>query len=138
MSQYLIAQNRTQTGYDFQVVGFPTQGAASAQIILFINNDLSWTKVIISYIITSRKDLFLAAFPVLGFQFSSSTSNSYVYRYSLPGWVNPAAPVGAVAEFAGFRTSTPQIQLLKINSASIDVLNGILSVNITANLRAPL
>lgn len=138
LSQYLFAQNKSQNGYDFEVVGFPIQGAASAQIILFIDNDLSWTRFIISYIITSRKDLFLGAFAMLGFQFSSATTNSYVYRYQLPNWVKPASGLGSVAEFAGFRTSTPQIQLLKINSATIDPLTGLLSVNITANLTTPL
>lgn len=120
------------------MAGFPIQGGNSAQIILFIDNDLSWTRFIISYIITSRKDLFLGAFSMLGFQFSSSTANSYVYKYQLPNWVTPNSAMGSVAEFAGFKTSTPQIQLLRINMANIDPLTGILSVTITATLTSPL
>lgn len=138
LSQYLIAQNRSQPGYDFSVVGFPLQGTSSAQIILFINNDLAWTRIIITYIITSRKDLFLGAFPILGYQFSSNSNKTYVYKYALANWLNPAAPVISLAQLAGFRTSTPQIQMLKINSATIDAFNGVLSVNITVDISAPL
>jgi hypothetical protein len=138
LSQYLVAQNKTQPGYDFSVVGFPLQGTSSAQITLFINKDLTWTRIIITYIITSRKDLFLGTFPVLGYQFSSSSNKTFIYKYTLPNWVNPASPVISLAQFAGFRTSTPQIQTLKINGASINAFNGILSVNITVDISAPL
>jgi len=85
----------------------PLDGKSSAQIILFINNDLTWTRILISYIITSRKDLFLGCFPILGHQFSSASNKTYTYKYALPNWINPAATVISLAQFAGFRTATP-------------------------------
>ena len=58
-----MVQSKGGMVYDFSVVGFAI-GASSAQINLWINNDLSWSKIMISYMITSRKDLFLGSFPV--------------------------------------------------------------------------
>jgi hypothetical protein len=118
--------------YDFYVVGFPI-GSSSAQINLWINNDMSWAKIVISYIISSRKDLFLGSFPVLTYPFLNSPNNTFLYKYGLPNWTNPTSPVSSVAQFAGFRTSIPNLQSLKINSAIIDTSSGFLSINITAD-----
>ena len=103
-----MVQSKGGMVYDFSVVGFAI-GASSAQINLWINNDLSWSKIMISYMITSRKDLFLGSFPVFTYPFINSPNNTYLYKYGLPNWINPAAPLNSVAEFAGFRTTTPKL-----------------------------
>ena len=85
------------TGYDFVVGSSPSAGYSNAQIYLFINNDGSWTKITITYIITSRADLFLGAFAVPFYLFSNTATTTYNFKYSLPNWNTPSSPVASLA-----------------------------------------
>jgi hypothetical protein len=65
------------------VEALPVKGATSAQLLLFINDDASWTKIIISYIITSRTDLFLGTLSLPAYQLTALANNINTYVYAL-------------------------------------------------------
>jgi len=48
--------------FDFSVRSLPYDGSNVAKIALLINEDPSWTKVRVTYMISSRKDMYLGAF----------------------------------------------------------------------------
>lgn len=63
-------------GIDFSVVAFQIQGTTRGQIILYIDNGLSWIRIGISYIISAKKDLFVGTVVASGFQFQQKNSNN--------------------------------------------------------------
>ena len=56
---------------------------ANAQVILNINNDKSWLKVVISYIISGRSDFLVGFFGVSGFEFTKINPTNFEYKYAL-------------------------------------------------------
>jgi hypothetical protein len=95
----------------------PSADFSNAQIYLLINNDGSWTKITVSYIITSRKDIFLGSFAVPFYLFSNPATTTYKFKHSLPNWKAPSSPVSSLSQIAGLRATSISISSIKINSA---------------------
>ena len=55
--------------WDFLVRGGPGATSSSAEIVLFISDDNTWSSLQVSYLISSRSDLFLGSFIADGFIF---------------------------------------------------------------------
>lgn len=58
-----------------------------AQIAFFITEDSSWTILDISYLASSRKDLFIGSFIADGYIFQSGDSNLITVNYGVPNYI---------------------------------------------------
>ena len=84
ISDYVMG--RPEYGMDFSVGGYQISGSSSANLILSAKKDGSWSKIVISYIVTSRNDFFLGSFTISSQQFQPLGNNQYTYGHSLVYW----------------------------------------------------
>jgi hypothetical protein len=94
--------------YDFSVRAGRGNNPSSAQVILFISDDATWTTLTISYLISSRNDLFLGSFIADGYIFQSTASNQLTVRFGIPNWSPTNVLVTGITEFSGIRTFVTQ------------------------------
>ena len=64
-----ILSNQFSSNWDFSVRGGAGESASSARIVVIISDDAGWTRLAVSYLISSRSDLFLGAFIADGYIF---------------------------------------------------------------------
>ena len=113
ISEYVM--DRTDKGFDFVVGGYQINTSPSASLVLFANRDGSWSRIVISYIITSRNDFFFGSFAVSNYQLISSNSNQYTYKHPLNNWSSSSShSVYQQAHISGLRTAASKITTLKI------------------------
>lgn len=79
-----------------------------AQLSLFINEDSSWVSLRLSYLISSRADLYSGSFIADGYLFQSSTSNTIKFYYSVPNWTPTTITVFSATQISGIRTYLSQ------------------------------
>ena len=121
---------------DFMVVG-SMENKTNAKIILFVNNDNSWIRITVTYIITSRNDLFIGSFAALG-SLLNQTGKTYSYEYCIKNWTQPKTKITSVAVLSGFRTSVFLIPQIKVNSGKINIKTGIITIKLTIKLKTPI
>ena len=94
----------------------PTQ----IKIILLINNDNSWSRLKISYLITARQDLWTGAFLVDTLSYYNRSNNNFEIQYVIPDWKGlGAARVEGFTGLAGMRTSANVIPMLMIKGVNV-------------------
>jgi hypothetical protein len=119
--------------YDFSVRAGKGSNPSSAQIILFISDDATWTTLTISYLISSRSDLFLGSFIADGYIFQSTASNQLTVRFGVPNFSATNTLVSGVAEFSGIRTFVTQPLQLSFVSNNINAQSGVMTIVISTN-----
>ncbi len=119
--------------YDFSVRAGRGSNPSSAQIILFLSDDATWTTLTISYLISSRSDLYLGSFIADGYIFQSTASNQLTVRFGIPNWSATNTQVSGVAEFAGLRTFVTQPLQLSFVSNNLNSQNGVMTIVISTN-----
>jgi hypothetical protein len=101
--------------------------------VVFITEDSSWTSLQVSYLLSSRSDLFLGSFIADGYIFQSTNNNQLTLNYVIPNWQSTASQVIAVTEFAGLRTFLSQPLSLSFVSTTINGQNGLLKAVVSTN-----
>lgn len=118
---------------DFSVRGGVGSTPATARIVLFATEDSSWTQIQISYLISSRSDLYLGSFIADGFYFQNSNPTQIALTYSLNNWKSTTGQITAVVEFAGIRTTTYNPLVLSFLNISTNSQTGVISLIVNTN-----
>jgi len=125
----LVLSNQFANSLDLSVRG----GKASekvAQLSLFINEDASWLSLRLSYLISSRADLYSGSFIADGYLFQSSATNTIKFAYSIPNWNPTTITVFSSTQISGIRTYLSQPLSLTLLSPDIKTDTGTLTVSI--------
>jgi hypothetical protein len=125
--------NQFSNSYDFTVRGGKGSSSSSAQILVLITDDATWTSLQINYLISSRSDLFLGSFIADGYIFQSTINNIVTLTYGIPNWGPTANQVFAVTEFSGLRTYLSQPLSLSFVNSTINGQTGTLTVVVSTN-----
>lgn len=129
----LILTSLWNNSYDFSVRGGKGAASTIAEIQVFMDEDSTWTSLQVSYLISSRSDLFLGSFIADGYIFQSTASNTITLTFGIPGWTSSNSQVTAVTEFAGLRTFLQQPLSLSFVSTTTNSQTGVLTVTISTN-----
>lgn len=129
----LILTSLWNNSYDFSVRGGQGASDTIAEIQVFMDEDSTWTSLQISYLISSRSDLFLGSFVADGYIFQSTPHNTIGLTFGIPGWTSSNSEVTAVTEFAGLRTFLQQPLSLSFVSTTTNSQTGVLTVTISTN-----
>lgn len=100
---------------------------------LFINEDSSWVSLRLSYLISSRADLYSGSFIADGYLFQSSASNTLKFYYSVPNWTPTSITVFSATQISGIRTYLSQPLSLTLLSPEIKTDTGTLIVAVQTN-----
>ena len=106
-------------------------------MLLLIARDNSWSKVTLSYLISSRTDLVLGHFIAEALVSQFNGANQLTFNYGIPNWQSTANQVTSVAQFAGLRTTSTLPFQLKFISAQINTQTGVLSLGVSTNVTSP-
>lgn len=91
-------------GTDYSIRGSRVNNTNNVNFILLINQDYSWTSIIVSFLITARSD-FWAGYFVPGIQDLYNTAvNNITAQYTITNWV-PKSGVNFIYFISGLRTS---------------------------------
>ena len=116
---------RPKDGIDFMVGGYQISGTSSANLILSAKKDGSWSKIVISYIVTSRNDFFLGSFTISSHQFQPLGNNQFTYGHSLVYWSSFGShSVYQQAHLSGIKTLSNQLTAFRIDNTRIDQSSG--------------
>lgn len=129
----LALTNQFKNSFDFTVRGGRGASASTAQVVVFITDDSTWTSIEVSYLISSRSDLFLGSFIADGYIFQSTSNNVLTLSFGIPNWVSSSSTVIAVTEFAGLRTFLPQALNISFVSTNVNASTGLLRTVINTN-----
>lgn len=104
-----------------------------AQLSLFINEDSSWLSLRLSYLISSRADLYSGSFIADGYLFQSSATNTLKFAYSVPNWNPTTITVFSATQISGIRTYLSQPLSLTLLPPDIKTETGTLTVSVETN-----
>lgn len=103
-----------------------------ANFILLINEDLSWTNIRASYLISSREDFFLGSFsPDTSSLFTSSDTNLLV-QHSLNNWMPSQGTPSFIYLISGLRTSDNAFNIT-LTQAGFSTQKGLIKLQINTN-----
>ena len=102
-----------------------------AKIVLFINNDNSWSNIKISYIVSARSDLVVGSFLVDTLHLQGRSQNNVEIDYAIADWASNGLSFRSLGFIAGLRTSASMVPTLRIAIVTINPRNGKMSLSIT-------
>lgn len=98
-----------------------------------IDDDGTWTKIKVGYLVTARIDFFLGTFVGDGYFKPKNSNGELLFSYSIPLWNSQSSSATAIALISGLRVITADLPLLKISSAKLNTTSGRVEVAIAYN-----
>ena len=124
-------------GTDYSIRGSRVNNTNSVNFILLINHDLSWSSMVVSFLVTARSDFWAGYFLPDTQDFYNIGVDKVTVHYTINNWNPTSTRVNFIYLISGLRTSDSSFNV-SLSQGGFNTSSGLVSLQIKSDASPPI